>query len=109
MRPGIYRLEYKTTTLEATGVVVFDNGAIHGCDRFHFTSGSYCQKGHRLEGTVALRRHTPRAGISGTIPEQFELRFEGICRDRFGQFDIHCPELPEIHGSATFNWLGGTH
>lgn len=108
MRTGLYRLDYETTTLSATGVIVLDNGSIHGCDRFHFMSGTYCQNGDRLSGTVTFTRHAENPRASRAFPEQFELRFEGLCRDSFGQFDVHSSDVPDIRGSATFNWLGGT-
>jgi hypothetical protein len=109
MRTGLYRLDYQTATLIATGVIVLENGSIHGCDKFYFMSGTYRQEGDRLNGTVTFTRHTENPSACRSIPEQFELRFEGLCRDNFGQFDVHCHDVPEIRGGATFNWLGATH
>lgn len=107
MRDGIYRLRYQTTTLCTTAAVVLNDGEISGCDRFHFMFGSYRKRGNVLTGTVTFKRHTTRAELPADVPEQFALVFEGVCSDTFGQFDVECPDIPQIRGCACFTWLTG--
>lgn len=106
MRDGIYRMQYQTATLSATGVIVLNDGVVSGCDRFHFMFGDYRQRGNTLNGTVIFKRHTEHPGHD--IPEHFKLVFNGVCSDDFGQFDIHCPDISQIRGHASFTWLAGS-
>jgi hypothetical protein len=103
MRDGIYRLKYETTTLNGSGVIELHDGVLSGCDRFYFMQGEYRENGNALNGIVTFKRHTEHA--SQGIPEQFKIVFDGICSDEFGQFDIRCPDIPQIRGQASFNWL----
>jgi len=105
MRDGIYHMQYETATLNATAVIVLNDGVLSGCDRFHFMFGDYCQHGSALNGTVTFKRHTERPGTD--IPEHFKLVFSGVGSDAFGQFDVHCPDIPQIRGHASFTWLAG--
>lgn len=105
MREGFYRLQYETATLNSTGVVTLQDGVITGCDRFYFMFGKYRQNNNRLEGTVTFKRHTERPGQSNAIPKQFDIRFEGVCSEDYGQFEVSCPAVPLIKGRARFTWL----
>jgi hypothetical protein len=105
MRDGIYRVQYETATLCATGVIVLNNGELNGCDRFHFMFGDYRQRGNNLTGRVTFKCHTVRTGRPAAIPEQFELICKGVGSDSFGQFNFRCPGTPQIRGRASFTWL----
>ena len=105
MRDGIYRMRYQTTTLCTSAVIVLNDGVISGCDRFHFMFGDYRQCGNTLNGTATFKRHT--GSPSDGIPEQFKLVFDGVGSENFGQFDVRCPEIPQIRGCACFFWLAG--
>jgi hypothetical protein len=105
MRDGIYRLKYETTTLNTTGVVMLNDGVFNGCDRYYFMHGVYHERGNELTGSVTLKRHTEHPGQG--IAEQFKLFFDGVGSDDFGQFDIRCPDIPQIRGHASFVRLLG--
>jgi hypothetical protein len=105
MKDGLYRLRYQTATLNATGVVVLEAGQISGCDRYYFMVGSYHHDGSRITGKVGFSRHSSRHGLLSIIPKTFDLVFDGVASDNFGQFNVHCPALPLIRGSAKFTWL----
>lgn len=107
MRDGIYRVHYETTILSTTATVVLHNNAISGCDRYYFIFGQCLRSGNELTGTATFRRHTDHPDLpAGLIPETFEVRFQGICGDDFGEFDIECPDVPAITGRGRFTWLG---
>jgi hypothetical protein len=106
MQNGFYRLQYKSDTLTTIGVIVLDNGILSGCDRFYFMRGKYQTGGNRISGTVTFRRHTKRSGMLAIIPALFELVFNGVGSDKFGQIDGYCSAIPLIRGNATFTWLG---
>jgi len=106
MKDGFYRLHYKTATLATTGVVVLDGGYLFACDRYYFMQGEYRHRGNRIEGNVTFTRHTDRPGMLAIIPRTFNLALSGVSADQFGQFDVWCPAIPLIRGSATFTWLG---
>lgn len=105
MRDGIYRLHYDTQTLKSTAMVVVNQGVVSGADRYYFMSGICRTKGSRIEGEVSFKRHSERPG---PIPESFDLVFDGISGDNFGEFEVHCPAIPIIKGRARFTWLGGS-
>lgn len=107
MRNGIYRLHYETTTLCASAAVMLQNDKVSGCDRYYFIFGRYQRRGNQLKGSATFKRHTVHPNLPhGLIPEQFEVLFDGICGDDFGQFALRSREVPIVSGRASFTWLG---
>ena len=106
MQNGLYRLKYESTTLNSTGVVTFEDGALTGCDRYYFIIGTYKRQGNNLRGVVEFRRRVERPGSrEAGIPDAFRVVFDGLTSDKFGQVEVSSPDLPFIKGHATFLWL----
>lgn len=106
MDNGLYRLHYTTGTLSTNGVIVLEDGTVSGCDRYYFMTGNYRCQENRFDGTATFKRHTERPGPLRMLPLHFDLVFKGVSSDKFGQFDVHCPDIPAIRGTATFFWIG---
>lgn len=106
MQNGIYRLAYETATLNGGGVLALQDGSLNGCDRYYFIIGYYSREGNTLKGGATFKRRVERPGASEAgIPAAFTVSFEGLCSDKYGQFEIHSRDVPVIRGKATFTYL----
>lgn len=106
MKHGIYRLAYESATLNGGGVIVLQDGSLNGCDRYYFIIGHYRRDGNTLKGGATFRQRVERPGArQAGIPPEFTVSFQGLCSDKYGQFEVFSPDVPVIRGKATFTWL----
>jgi len=107
MRDGIYVVSLEAGGIKGLIIGTLRDGLMTGCDRTHLVTGSYKQKGNRLGGRFAFRRHTRRPDITEIANlDNFEVQFSGIGGDGFGEIHTGVPGKPGLTVKASFRWLG---
>ncbi len=106
MREGVYVVSLEADGIKGLIIGTLCDGHMTGCDRTHLITGTYKQNGNRLSGTFAFKRHSRRPDIREIANlDDFEVRFNGIGGDGFGEIQSGVPGKPGLQVKAKFRWL----
>jgi hypothetical protein len=97
MKAGLYKVNFKTPAGSGAGVVVLENGVIHGGDSMMFYRGTYRESGGRFTADFVAGKHTAIPGmISGFGRDSATISLVGTNTDTEATVTGTAKEVPGV-------------
>jgi hypothetical protein len=97
MKAGLYKVDFKTPAGSGAGVVVLENGVIHGGDSMMFYRGTYRASGGKFTVDFVAGKHTIIPGmISGFGHDSATISLVGTNTDTTAIMTGSAKEVPGV-------------
>jgi hypothetical protein len=97
MLQGLYKVEYETPRRRSVGVIVANDGKLHGGNSTFAYIGSYQQTGNTISGVITTQRHTEDPNYRPVFGmDVVRIDFQGVEKGGFASVEGTAAEFPSL-------------